>query len=767
MMPRRLGLWILGLAICACLLSLSASAQNTSAWPFERPPLPLPAREVTFPPYDIRTLANGVQVVTVLHHEQPAVTMRLLVRAGGANDPDGKRGVSLLLSNLLDQGTTTRSAQQIADQIDSIGGVLGTGSGDDFTSISAIVMKDSFETAMDLVADIARNPAFALEEIERQKEQITSTQQVNANDPDYLASAVFDRLVYGFHPYGLPGSGTPETLASITRQDLQQFHRQYFIPNNMVLAIVGDITQKEAAAAAERVFGSWARGEVPAWRGTSPPEPTRRIVVIDKPDAVQTEIRMGQLAIPRKHPDYLKWDLAVKVLGGEGANRLHRVLRSERGLTYGASADSEGHKLAGDFVAETDTRTDTTGEALRLMMDEFLRLQRQRVPERELADAQAYLAGSFPLTIESPNDIATQVINTVLYELPLEDIPTYPQRISAISPDDIQRVAQAYIKPDRLSIVLVGNARAFVPQLQSVGFTDIEVIPAAQLDLMSATLRRETGKRVSFGPFDTFATFDTFNRFRAAYLPNQVNPGAGGGQRPTESPAPNRSTASGDRAAVELLRRVVETRGGLIALKGIRTLVADTVTTFQLQQGTLPSTTKTYIAYPDRFRVDAEVNGAQTSQVYNAGRAWVSSPKGVQDAPPAMAADFAASVRRDINPMLIDAAEGRLTVRKLADQKTRDGHPVQVLEISGPRLDRVRLFVDNQMLIVGQAFSTPGPESRTILNEEVFSDYRVVSGIRVPFEAQLLQNGQPIMKRTITKIAFNEAIPDSLFNRPS
>ena len=181
---------------------------------------------------------------------------------------------------------------------------------------------------------------------------------------------MFDRLVYGFHPHGLPGSGTPETLASITRDDLRQFHRQHFVPNNMVLAIVGDITQKEAAAVTERVRRLAARPGDSAWRGGSP-EPTRRVVIVDKPDAVQTEIASGQLAIPRKHQDYLKWDLAIKGVGGEGANRLHRVLRSERGLTYGASADTEGRKLAGDIVAETDTRTDTTGEALRLMVQEF------------------------------------------------------------------------------------------------------------------------------------------------------------------------------------------------------------------------------------------------------------------------------------------------------------------------------------------------------------------------------------------------------------
>ncbi len=238
-----------------------------------------------------------------------------------------------------------------------------------------------------------------------------------------------------------------------------------------------------------------------------------------------------------------------------------------------------------------------------------------------------------------------------------------------------------------------------------------------------------------------------------------MNPRAGGG-------APN-ATAQNDRAAMDVLRRVVEVRGGLMVLKGIKTVVAETITTFKMQQGTLPSTTKTYIAYPDRFRVDAEISGAQTTQVFNSGSAWVKSPAGIQEAPPAMAADFAASVRRDIIPLLIEAAEGRVTVRKLTDQTARDGRPVQVLELSGPQLDRVRLFVDPQMLIVGQAYTTPGPQARSILSEELFSDYRFVNGIRVPFETQLLQNGQVVITRTITKVTFNEHVPDTLFNRPS
>ena len=493
-------IWIPGVALSlsvAVLVSSVATAQNRPNsfpdWPSERPPLPLPAREVKFPPYEIRTLANGMRVLTILHHEQPVVTMRLIVGAGAAEDPQGKAGLSNLLGNLLDQGTATRSAQEIADQIDTIGGALGTGSGSDLSFANIVVMKDSFGTGMELLADVVRNPKFDPEEIDRQKQQVISSLQVNATDPDYVASALIDRLIYGFHPYGLPGNGTPETLAGITRDDLVAFHKRYFVPNNMILAVVGDTTTDEAFGMVEKVFGPWPRAELTIPKPIDPPPPTRRIVVVDKPDAVQTEIRVGQLAISRNHKDYLAWDLAVKILGGEGANRLHRVLRSQRGLTYGASAETQAMKQAGDYVAETDTRTDTTGEVLRLTVDEFARLQRNRVYEPELKDAQAFLAGTFPLTIETPNEIATQVLNAVFYDLPLSDLATFRERVQAVTPDDIQRVSQAYIRPDRLSIVLVGNARAFVQQLRAVGFTDFEVIPIENLDLMAGGLQR-TGR---------------------------------------------------------------------------------------------------------------------------------------------------------------------------------------------------------------------------------------------------------------------------------
>ena len=226
-----------------------------------------------------------------------------------------------------------------------------------------------------------------------------------------------------------------------------------------------------------------------------PPEPTKRVVVIDKPDSVQTEIRVGQLAIPRRHNDFLAMDQAVKILGGEGANRLQQVLRSQRGLTYGASADLQAYKTTGGIVAETDTRTEATAEALRLTIDEFFKLQRERVYEGELEGAQAYLAGHFPLTIETPDAIATQVLNQLFYDLPLEELQTFPERVRSVTPDDVQRVARGYFRPDRLAIVLVGNADAFVKDLKGVGFGEFERIPIGQVDLLAADLRKG-GNRV-------------------------------------------------------------------------------------------------------------------------------------------------------------------------------------------------------------------------------------------------------------------------------
>jgi zinc protease len=289
---------------------------------------------------------------------------------------------------------------------------------------------------------------------------------VRGQDPALIASLVCDRLVFGSHPYGQPNAGTVDTLRGITNDDLRTFHHRYFVPNNAILAIVGDIDAAQALSSAGRTFGRWERRQVSRAAAIEPPAPANRLVIVDKPDAVQTEIRVGQLVVPRGHPDYVTADLAIKILGGEGHNRLQRVLRTERGLTYGAQADLDALEHAGDFVANTATRTESTGEVLRLLVDEIARLRREPVDERELAAAQAALSGSFPLKIETPDAIAAQVLNALFYRLPLSDLENYRDRVNAITPERIEQVARR------------------------VGFDRYEIIEIGDLDLSTADFRR-------------------------------------------------------------------------------------------------------------------------------------------------------------------------------------------------------------------------------------------------------------------------------------
>jgi zinc protease len=724
--------------LLATLAGIRSASAQVPDWPSERPPKPLAARDVKFPPYAIKTLPNGLQVIAVSHHEQPSVSIRLMVRAGGAQDPADKPGVASLAAALLDQGTTTRSAEQIAHTIDSIGGLIGSGSATEYTSLYTIVMKDNFNLGLDMVSDVARNPAFVPQEIELQRKQLLSSMTVNYDDPDYLAGVVFERLVYGTHRYGRPDSGTPSSLASITRDDLVAFHRTWFGANNAILAVVGDVTTDEAFAGAERAFGGWGKAPVSAAaQAEPPPAPTRRLVVVDRPGAVQTEIRVGNTALPRKHPDYLALDLAIKILGGEGGNRLHRVLRSDRGLTYGASADLNALKDAGTIVAETDTRSETTGETLRLMVDEMWRLQRERVGERELSDAQAYLTGSFPLTIETPGAIATQVLNAVFFGLDLQELENFRERVNAVTPDDIQRVAKTYLRPDRLSIVLVGDASRFERQLAGVGFSQYDRIPVSELDLSSPGLRRRpaTGNGGRLEPI---------------------------GLRTPVAPTPAQDAARED--AGELIARAVRGKGGLARLKSIRTIhaVGDTIVEAQGKKLTIPTTIR--VRYPGGFRIDSQMPAGPVSQVFDSGTFWIQDPRGTNVAPASAAQSMRGNVQRDAIGLLLALADGRVKARRVDDLPV-DGRMLPVLDVDLKPGGPLMLVLDPESgLIVQERYPAPDTAGQV---EERFADYREVDGVKVAFSVTVAHPQLGEVVRIMRKVAFNVPLDPAIFAKPS
>jgi zinc protease len=766
------------ISVCSLCLGGSAAAQS-GAWPSERPPQPLPAHDIKFPPYEIQTLPNGLQVVVVMHHEQPVVTMRLLVRAGTSSDTREKLGLAHLAASLLDQGTKTMSAQEMNDAVDFIGGAMGAGAGTDLTFVHMVVMKDSFDTGLRMLSDMARQPAFTAAEVERQRQQMVSGQKVSLDDPGYIASSVFDRLVYGFHPYGMPANGTPQTIAALTRDDLVAFHTRFFAPNNAILAIVGDVTAEEAFTAAKKTFGDWQKRDLQAQVFVGPPDPTRRVIVVNKPDAVQTEVRVGHIGIPRTHPDYMAVNLAIRILGGEGSNRLHQILRTERALTYGAQANMDTLKETGDFQAETNTRSDATGEVLRLIVDEFWRLQRERVSDRELDGAKAYLTGSFPLTIETPESIAMQVVNALFYGLPLTELQNFRERVNAVTSDDIQRVAKALLRPDRLSVVLVGNSAAFASQLRGVGFGTFETVELGDLDLTSANFKRVAIKAGAQGAYGFeraggagraggLGGSDGSGGFRVG-ADLRVGPDGHGGpslrlaylqaplaSRPALDPRPE------DRQpALALLDRVIAAKGGLEKLQGIKTIVARQTLINRDSDGKAQTETTNYIQYPDHFRIETP----DVTQGYDGTLAWLKDARGVREGGEPMARDARASMRREVVALLLAAKDGKLTPRRLPDVKDAEGHLTHTLELSANDLNPIVFYIDPEAgLITKQAFAADAPGRPLV--EEQFSDYRLVDGIQIAFQAAR-QVGTLSVERRVTDVKINAPIDPGLFKRPT
>ncbi len=354
---------------------------------------------------------------------------------------------------------------------------MGAGAGTDLSFINMVVMKDSFEVGLRMLSDMARRPAFAPDEIERQRQQMLSGLQVSlrgsrSSSPTPCSTGWSTASIRTACRRPARQRRSPR----ITRDDLVAFHRRNFVPNNAILAVVGDVTAEEAFDGVTKVFGDWERREIPAEAvddAARSDAPHRRSST--SPTRCRPRCASATSACGATTPTTCRSTSRSRILGGEGANRLHQVLRTERGLTYGAQADMDTLRESGAFEASTNTRSEATGEVLRLMVDEFWRLQRERVGERELADAKAYMTGSFPLTIETPDAIATQVLNVLFYGLPVEQLQSFRERVNAVTVDDVERVARFYLRPDRLSIVLVGNAAAFMPQLRRLGFGAFEV----------------------------------------------------------------------------------------------------------------------------------------------------------------------------------------------------------------------------------------------------------------------------------------------------
>jgi len=416
--------------------------------------------KVNLPRAEETTLANGLRVVLLPSHKVPTFNMQMVVLSGGLADSADYHGLASFTAGLLRDGTTKRSSKDIAEQIDALGGTIASTAG--LSSVTSTVstsgLIENFDQTLDIFSDVVRNPIFPAGEVEKYKARTLAQQQFQRSNPQFLAQEQFNRAMYGDHPAALL---TPPaaSIKRLTAKDLAAFHSTYYRPNNAILSIVGDVTLKEILPKIEKAFGDWQKADVPAT--TIPPVPmpaASHILLVDRPGSVQTVLQLGNLGIERNNPDYFSLLLADRILGGGPAARLFMNLREDKGYTYGAYSNFGGTKFRGTWTSSAEVRTNVTEGAMKEFMYELRRLRDEKVSVEELENAKRAIVGSFALSLEQPQTLLQNIIVQKIYGLPADYWDTYPQKVAAITIDDVQRVAQKYIDLDHLQIVAVGDA---------------------------------------------------------------------------------------------------------------------------------------------------------------------------------------------------------------------------------------------------------------------------------------------------------------------
>ncbi len=451
----------------------------------EGPPEPAPLEPVAFPEYHEARLSNGAQVLIVENHEQPVVTVNLRIRSGSAFDPPGMEGLAAATASMLNKGTESRDATELAEAIDFIGAFVGAGAGDDWTSATATALTEFLDPAVEILADVVINPTFPEGELEIERKRVLTALQVELSQAASVAERQFIKGLYGDHPYAsLP---TVASVEAMQRDDMVGFHRAYYRPDNSLFVVAGDVDPDEMVDLLEQYFSGWEPQRVArvAMAG-APARGQRTIRFYHKPGSVQAVLRVGHLMEPATNPDWPSLDVAFRILGGGSQGWLYRTLREDKGYTYGSYASTAKRNDRGYFSAYAEVRNEVTDSSLADMFLLLDRLVAEPVPEADLALATDYITGSFPRQIETPQQVAGQIADVRMKGLPEDYLETYRTRVAAVDAAEVQRVATEHLHPDRALVVVVGDATQIydaVAQFGEVELFDVEGNPITMADL--------------------------------------------------------------------------------------------------------------------------------------------------------------------------------------------------------------------------------------------------------------------------------------------
>lgn len=460
-----------------CVAVLLAAPSAAQAPDRSAPPRPGPVAALNPPPVQRRTLSNGLPVWIVEMHKVPVAHVALVVKSGAGADPRGRFGLASFTAEMLDEGAGSRGALEIADAIDYLGASLSTSSSFDASAIDLHVPVTRLAEALPIMADVTLRPSFPEKELQRVREELLTSLVQAEDDPAAVVQFAFPRLVYGTeHRYGTLSFGTAAAIKAFSATDLRELHARTYVPSQSLLIVTGDVSAAGVLRQLETAFGGWKAGGTAAVPVAAAPQlEARKVYLVDKPGAAQSQIAIGWVGVPRSTPDYFALRVLNTVLGGAFTSRLNQNLRETHGYSYGASSSFDMRASTGPFVASAGVQTDKTAESL---IEFFKELEgiRKPIPADEIEKAKNYLALQLPRTFETTGTVAGSLQQQFVYGLPDDYFRTFTARVQAVTPADVQAAAQKYIHPDKFAVVVVGDRKVVEPAIKALNLGPIAVV---------------------------------------------------------------------------------------------------------------------------------------------------------------------------------------------------------------------------------------------------------------------------------------------------
>jgi zinc protease len=441
----------------------------------KQPPEALPPVQFSIPPFQTAELESGLKIVVFEDSRLPLVSFRLAFFTGDIDDAEGDHGLTSAMTAMLTEGTSRHSSREIAEKIERLGASVSANSSDDFIVIAASALSLYTSDILEILEEIVMQSNFPENELDLYKRNAIENLKFQRSQPGFLANEQTARLLYGEHPYSRV-SPNQEEIERLDRESLVNERRTRLVPNNAILIVVGDIEKEEIVSEIRRRFHEWEAGSKTSKNlPTLPERSSRTLTIVDRPGSAQSNIVLANLAIDRNSPDYFPFLVMNQVLGAGASSRVFMNLREEKGYTYGAYTRFDAKRHAGDFEATAEVRTAVTGASLKEFFYELERIRAEKVSAAELADAKNFLTGVFPIRAETQEGLTNLLVTQFLYGLPEDYLQTYRDKVALVTIDDVERMAKKYVQPDKMAIVIVGDAEEILPQVREYA-ADIEIL---------------------------------------------------------------------------------------------------------------------------------------------------------------------------------------------------------------------------------------------------------------------------------------------------